>query len=1014
MRPTLIIGLGGTGTRVAGTVYRYLKRDSQLSQEAEENIKIFAFDTKKYPESAEVQNFVAMQGFDGAQVVENMLMDENNDISKWWYKGYRPGFIADGAGQVRINGRLALVYNLSQNRSIYHLLNRAITNIAQLFTMRGAEAHKVIDVFIISSIAGGTGSGMIIDVARLSRKIIKLANFNPRIVGVLLDPRIVEGVVSVALHRRIEANGYATLQEIEYWMHPQRVREDMFRIKYNKSINIGYDKGDEIALKNDRLFEYILYVADQNEDGRFMDSLDSYIALVGQGIYLMSVSELAAAEQSTLDNIINHCEALQDRKGRSRFFGSFGISMLSFPRERVLLYCSRLLGTDVLERVLNAQIDLEEVRSSVSEFMASNRIRELNADEVIDDLKKQREGYSVPSWNVQKAIMNADEAWQTEVIKAKKILDDILSKFIQLVEANYHDKLNEVKANLNAKVSEYTYKKGIRFASAFIESLIAEIKVHYQDIENERKKILPNIEKGRFSEKHGVSIENKIADAHKSFFLSRKKKIAQAAELYARWWRGRLETLKSLKLREYVEEFYSELIQYLKNLHEILDYIGKDIVEPIKEEFQSGVDLFETVDRGGRKNLESQYVVEINVLADKTTVHKKIYENSRPQKIEEIARKFVQGEGEVGIWPIFKQVLETYGGDTESMSRLREKSVVRSYREAVEGYLRNLSTEPFEKFLEEMNISRALVLEATALLEDNREKELRYIIGDQELERIKQTYGNRPSNDPELVNEVVALRIANAIQRSAPFWTISDRAEIGSELNELLLMGYETSLAPELEKTITRSLEIQRISTWSKVLLGDPDQLLIFRASYGAPFDLLKGVEEKFRNSYEFIKEQTSNIKPLHTDRRYERLITDIRLHYYLALAEEFGIVISPDDQKKGVFVLSGIKEKAIPDKEIGEGRERVLFVLSDEHPEYLLELQDRVDEKLRELNPLQILKLYESVRDRLFELSEKFKADRKLYELLLKEAKIFADYALNYREENKETIKILEKEEKQ
>ena len=1007
MRPTLILGLGGTGTRVAGTVYKYLKKDPSLSSEAEENIKIFAFDTKKYPESVEIQDFVAMQGFDGAQAVEKMLREKDNDLSKWWYKDYRPGFIADGAGQVRINGRLAFAFNIkAQTHNVYTLLERAITRITQLSSVKGTETHKVIDVFIISSIAGGTGSGMIIDVARITRKLVKSRGFNPRIVGVLLDPRVVEGVVSVALHSRIEANGYATLKEIEYWMHPQRVSDDMFKIRYSDSINIGYDEGDAVSLKNDRLFEYILYISDQNEDGRFMESLDSYVALAGQGIYLMTVSELAAAEQSTLDNIINHCEALDDKRGRSRFFGSFGISMLSFPSEKVLRYCSKLLGNEIIEHVLNAPVNQEEIREAVNEFMAANKMRELKADEVIDDLKKPREEISIPSWNPRDAIINSSD-YRAALNKADRAADNIVQRFTELVEANLKDKVRAVKSNLDNKISEFLYKKGVRFTVGFIDSLINEIKAHYEDIDGERERIKAILERGRLSEAKGVELGRRISEAYETIFIIRKKRITEAAELYSDWWTHRLENRKNLVVRENVLRFYDEITNYLRSMKDVLDYITSDIVAPIKDELWRTVDLLESVDRGTKRDLESEYVVEMYVLSDKTSVEKFIYAPHKPENIEDITRKFIQGEEEAGIWPLFKQIMQVYSGNTEELHRLRSSSVVSSFRNIMKNYIVQISSAPFEKYVNEMTIEDALLKEAQALLEDKRYDELIDVIGRQEVEKIKRTYKDRPPDDEELLNEVVALRVASAIARSAPFWILSGKSEIGSELNELLLIGYHTIEASKLDSILQKSLEKQSISTWSKVFIGDKDDLLIFRASYGAPFDLLSGVTNRFKSSYDTIKSQSKS-KPLHTDRRYETLITDITVHYYLGLAEELGIVDSPEDQESGKFMLKGIREKAIPDEELGEGRLKVVHNIMDEHPEYLLKLQDRVDEEMKSLNALEILELYERARDRLFDLANVFKHNPELYDLLLKESQIFVQYAENFLKENKHIIDVL------
>ena len=74
------------------------------------------------------------------------------------------------------------------------------------------------NVFIYGSVAGGTGSGSFLTTAYLLKELITKQNWIPKVYGTLIMPGLFLNQVPGALHRDINANGYAALKELEHLM----------------------------------------------------------------------------------------------------------------------------------------------------------------------------------------------------------------------------------------------------------------------------------------------------------------------------------------------------------------------------------------------------------------------------------------------------------------------------------------------------------------------------------------------------------------------------------------------------------------------------------------------------------------------------------------------------------------------------------------------------------------------------------------------------------------------------
>ena len=225
--PALVVGLGGTGV---GTL-RYLRRRLQAefgiqAEQEPELIQLLGVDTVPLMNDSPIarlhqHEYAYIGGFNASKVIENR--QRFPQIDSWWdySTDVLPlGYISTGARQLRVIGRLALFrrFNTYKNRlqpKLYRLSNIAEH---QRSHQHGRETQMDVNlplVFVVASICGGTGAGTFIDVVHHLRAHLQE---EAKIVGILVLPSVFEEDIPALLQRRrIQANGYAALKELDYF-----------------------------------------------------------------------------------------------------------------------------------------------------------------------------------------------------------------------------------------------------------------------------------------------------------------------------------------------------------------------------------------------------------------------------------------------------------------------------------------------------------------------------------------------------------------------------------------------------------------------------------------------------------------------------------------------------------------------------------------------------------------------------------------------------------------------------
>lgn len=224
----LVIGLGGIGSRVVCNLKGMLMGEIT----PDDNINYLMIDSDIPAMETMIEDSKDGVGLNATEIIsiyrpnlDNLLVNgikENTvhpNLANWMPEDFPILNIdMDGARGNRQLGRL--------------MLSNAYEDVRMLLFDRIDEIYAKsksggLDVILVSCVAGGTGSGILSDIAyniRAYAKARKLKNF--RLGGCLLMPDVLYSNIKIKedmeLMTLLNANGYATLKEIDYYMRLEK------------------------------------------------------------------------------------------------------------------------------------------------------------------------------------------------------------------------------------------------------------------------------------------------------------------------------------------------------------------------------------------------------------------------------------------------------------------------------------------------------------------------------------------------------------------------------------------------------------------------------------------------------------------------------------------------------------------------------------------------------------------------------------------------------------------------
>src|SRR3954469_12768723 len=216
--PTLFVGMGGTGSRIVDRIAARAERLPNWESQLQPLTQFVSVDTNELDQHKLAHippgNRLNIADFDKARVIDGFRRSKDEQALQWLDQGYqpRPGF-KPGAGQIRVESRLGFFFHSPEIRE--RLRQLVQESLRPGITWRQGVPPKY-NVYLVCTLAGGTGSGSFLPMAYLLQAVISELNWQPRVVGNLLLSTLMLEKNAPELHPDIHANTYAALKELEW------------------------------------------------------------------------------------------------------------------------------------------------------------------------------------------------------------------------------------------------------------------------------------------------------------------------------------------------------------------------------------------------------------------------------------------------------------------------------------------------------------------------------------------------------------------------------------------------------------------------------------------------------------------------------------------------------------------------------------------------------------------------------------------------------------------------------
>ena len=328
---TLFVGLGGAGAK---TLRRLKKKILETNDgKLPKQVKFLLIDTN----ATELANY---RDFDSSEKIciavrEPYLRYKHDKEDRSSTHEFIPlknvhSLLAldRGAGQIRSNGHFAVIENQYSNKLMRIFREKAddIENID--IDNNKLEKDPKIEVRLVFSLAGGTGSGTFLPIATLLRAAIKHCELTAYIYSATHYERFVENSAKYSVMQ----NAYAALCELDYMMHIGMSGYDKVQF------NFGPHENQHIIAAH-RPFEEVYYIDKRtglptsdsvefayNEIKRLQDNTSDIMHL--------AATNIITAHQGTIDNVRQKIQEGQFNVGdKYAWISGVGISKLFLNKE---------------------------------------------------------------------------------------------------------------------------------------------------------------------------------------------------------------------------------------------------------------------------------------------------------------------------------------------------------------------------------------------------------------------------------------------------------------------------------------------------------------------------------------------------------------------------------------------------------------------------------------------------------------------------------------------------------
>ncbi len=376
--PSVVIGIGGTGLEIISRLRRLVVE----SYGSLENLPVLSFlyiDTDR--EYTVQQTRMAGPPLDDyekywAHVTYEEATNIVNNLDYFpWFKEWLPNQLAsdplllasvEGAKQIRACGRFAFFFNYDRIRAATQAAKER-TDFHQDFMLEeyGLTVAPYLNIFVVGSISGGTGSGMLIDLGYSLRRWF--GGVRIETTAIIPSP---DSFSVVGERSRVKENGYAALMELNYFSDSRT------------QFSARYDRDDEMLNEIGKQAPYnFIYLIGTSNGARVQLNIDDIREMCAQYIFLDLVSDYSPYKRSLRDNFKGFAaqyDSSPEGQSYPRNFISFGLASIEIPLHHIRNSLGNRLVADLYQWWLNSQVQLpgeprKEIENELREMRLSKK-----------------------------------------------------------------------------------------------------------------------------------------------------------------------------------------------------------------------------------------------------------------------------------------------------------------------------------------------------------------------------------------------------------------------------------------------------------------------------------------------------------------------------------------------------------------------------------------------------------------------------------------------------------------
>ena len=458
---TLYVGLGGTGVRA---ILRAKQCFMDSYGDVPPMVAFLAIDTDKAirdksllsrsgKEVKFTENEICFCG-----IIGSALDIYRNHLSQFqWLPRRNISFLSNlrntGAGQVRSNGRFLARHNATE------ISKRVASKVAEIGkpipigskfiydTNKDGVEYPVI-VNVVGSVAGGTGSGTILDILVLIAKTLRDSGLSYSIKPWMVLPEVFRHMSPGPASENVFQNAYGAIRELDYLYHLPKDNQNALDFSFDKVYYLDEGIGDTYLFNN------------TNKAGIVFQNIDDIADSIGRCMFLPS-NEVDSVKDNT-----GNISFVYNIKNKEAHYVSAGSAEIVYDNQAVGNVISKGIIAQICdELVRSSSMDaLKEVNTwTTSEAVA---IQEHDADLLIDSILAKYAPFSI--------IIGKETDANTIIanVRAGAEADNVLKE----VRDKEQEKLVIVKKELSKKLEEIiNTQNGVGAAKAFLEALIDNI-----------------------------------------------------------------------------------------------------------------------------------------------------------------------------------------------------------------------------------------------------------------------------------------------------------------------------------------------------------------------------------------------------------------------------------------------------------------------------------------------------------------------------------------------------------